>query len=104
MTTPTNDLQQFFGIEKIPERDDAAELLTLLSEKIGDLLLHNPDKLVYIFYKMDIDENKMMHILKENMTKAPQLLAQLVFERQLQKIAYKKMFPQTPPNNADEAW
>ncbi len=104
MATPQNYLQQFFEMEKAPLHDDPAILLALLSEKISDLLLHNPDKLVSIFYKMDIDENKMKAILGNKVIQAPQLLAKLVYERQLQKMEYKKRFPQTPPENADEAW
>lgn len=60
---------------------------------INDLIQHDFQKLVSILYTMDVDENRLKSILKENEGKdTAVIIAGLVIERELQKIATRNQF------------
>ena len=75
--------------------------LQLLAEKINDLILNDFQKLVFILYRMDINETKLKQLLNENpQTDAGIIVARLMIERQEQKIKSRK--EQKPDTNISE--
>ena len=71
----------------------------LLNEKllqhINNLILHDFQKLVSLLYRIDINEEKLKYLLKENADKdAASIIADLIIERQMQKIKSKELFKQ----------
>ncbi len=81
-----NSLQKDFDIaltEKIP----AEEIRNKLAENINHLIIHDFNKLVSLLYRVDVNEAKLKHLLKENPgSDAGNIIADLIIERQLQKI------------------
>lgn len=60
---------------------------------INDLIQHDFQKLVLILYKVDVDENKLKNILKDEAGKdAADIIAVLIIEREKQKIETRKRF------------
>ena len=69
------------------------ELLQKLTVFINDLILNDFQRLVAILYKVDVDENKLKRILKEDAGKdAADIIARLIIEREIQKIETRKQF------------
>ena len=64
-----------------------------LSAFINDLIQNNFQQLVAILYKVDVDENKLKRILKEDAGKdAADIISRLIIEREIQKIKTRKQF------------
>ena len=60
---------------------------------INHLIQNDFQKLVFLLYKIDVDEAKLKRILKENAGKdTAEIIAQLIIERELQKIETRKLF------------
>jgi len=63
------------------------ELHANLTREITKLIEHDFEKLVYYLYRIDVHEDKMRRLLeKSNGENAASLIAELIIERQLQKI------------------
>ena len=78
------------------------ELREQLIEYINYLLLHDFNKLVQILYRIDVDEKKLKELLQRNVdTDAAVIIADLLIERQEEKIRTKDMF-KSDNNIADE--
>ncbi|MEJ2614924.1 MAG: hypothetical protein P8Z35_08200 [Ignavibacteriaceae bacterium] len=69
------------------------EMKRYLSAKINILLEEKYDSLINILYRIDVDDKKLEGVFssgrKENI---PDKIADLIIERQLQKIHYRKMY------------
>lgn len=69
------------------------ELYNRLTNFINDLIQSDFQKLVTILYRIDVDEKKLKRILKEETGKdAAVIIANLIIERELQKIETRKKF------------
>ena len=67
------------------------EFIAALANYLNDLILNDFEKLIFILYKVDVDEKRLKNILTTNLqTDAGELLARLVVERQIQKINSRK--------------
>ena len=67
------------------------EFIAALANYLNDLILNDFEKLIFILYKVDVDEKRLRNILTTNLqTDAGELLARLVVERQIQKINSRK--------------
>ena len=90
--------QQLSTLEKLKLREQ-------LIFYINHLVLNDFNKLVQILYSVDVSEQKLKTLLQEKpQTDAAELIADLLIERQQQKIATKKS---SKPNNdiaEDEKW
>jgi hypothetical protein len=77
----------------------------LLADKINELLNNDFQKLVSILYRMDVSEIKLKLLLKDNPERdAAIMIADLMIERQVQKMKSRK---ETKNNNQipdDEKW
>lgn len=76
-----------------------------LAEQINALIRTDFEQLVRLLYRMDVSEEKLRRLLKENPdTDAGELIAKLMIERQHQKIQVRTAFKQEDVIDADEAW
>ena len=78
----------------------------LLAEKINELITKDFQKLVSILYRMDVSETKLKQLLKENLgNDAGPIIADLMIERQAEKIRSRQQFSKRDENiSDDEKW
>ena len=94
-----------FSIEKDFESANSSDSLTnyqdlnyeilkeFVKQKVEDLINRNFEKLTWILYRIDVDEEKLKNALKQNNPeKAPEVIAELIIERQLQKAKTRQEF------------
>lgn len=66
-----------------------------LVNTINDLILHNFEKLVFVLYRIDVNEAKIKSLLATKTdTNAAELIADAIIERINQKKAAKEIFKQ----------
>src|SRR5258705_4170251 len=78
----------------------------LLADKINELINNDFQKLVSILYRMDVSEPKLKQLLNENHgTNAALIIADLMIERQAEKIRSRQQFSQPDETISDnEKW
>ena len=65
--------------------------LDFLTEKINFMIVNDFNKLIYILYRADINEQKLNRLLAENKKEdAGKIIAALFIQRQLEKIKSRK--------------
>ena len=98
-------LQKEFSLD-LGHLTSREELTERLSVHINDLINHNFDLLVGILYRIDISEKKLGQLLGANPGRqAPLLIAELIIDRQLQKIETRKEFSAPKrPDSDEEKW
>ncbi len=89
----------------LPVSISAEELRQKLVSHINYLINHDFEKLVFHLYRIDVDEARMRALLahKEGQDSAG-LIADLVIERQLQKIESRKQFRNKEDHPGEEKW
>ena len=104
MLVPIKDLykaiEKDFDIERfgdMPVGNDQQELLDnlkrFLEEKINHLIEHDVDKLLSLLYRIDVSEKKVRAILAAHPHQdAAPLIAELIIERQIQKLISRKKY------------
>jgi hypothetical protein len=99
-----SDINQSLEIS-LPATLSLDELKQKLSLHINHLINHDFEKLVSLLYRIDVNENKMRRLLEQKEGEnAAGLIADLIIERQLQKI---KSRLETKKNNEipdNEKW
>jgi len=77
-----------------------------LSIRINDLILNDFDKLIYILYRLDINESKLMKLLNDHRnTDAGKLIGELIIERQVQKALVRQSLGQDKTDiDENEKW
>lgn len=90
---------------EIPATGTLEQLREKLSVHINELINHDFEKLVFHLYRIDVDEARMRALLthKEGENSAG-LIADLIIERQLQKIKSRSDFRQKTKPEAGEEW
>ena len=74
----------------------------LIAERINELIQNDFQKLVSVLYRMDISEEKLKNLLKENQgIDAGHIITDLMIERQLQKLKSRRQFNRRD-NDIDE--
>ena len=69
------------------------ELQDKLFSFINDLIQNDFQRLVAILYKVDVDENKLKRILKEETDKdAAGIIAKLIIEREMDKVETRRKY------------
>ncbi len=98
-----NEIIQITGEEILPETtlDIFKQKLSLY---INELINHNFSKLVQLLYRVDISETELKQLLSSAHENAGLLIADMIVERQLQKIKSRQKF--TPPDlsSNNERW
>lgn len=69
------------------------EFRAYLTEKMKDLLDNNFNLLINTLYRIDISEKKLSELFaSKNKESIPERLAQLIIERQIEKINFRKRY------------
>ena len=77
----------------------------ILADKINELVNNDFQKLVSILYRVDVSESKLKNLLKENPgTDAGLIIADLMIERQEQKIKSRREYKRNENISDDEKW
>lgn len=98
------DINQSLGIE-LPAKISAEKLRAELADHINHLINHDFEKLVSLLYRIDVDEKKMRRLLEQQQGKnAAGLIADLIIERQLQKIESRKRSAKDDTIPDEEKW
>lgn len=73
---------------------------------INELINKDFDVLVQLLYRIDVSEKKIRAVLEQRTeTDSATILADLIIERQLQKIQSRKRFSnRTSPESGEEKW
>ncbi len=98
-------VQRFLADFELVICNTRQELLQKLSKSINELIISDFPKLVRILYRLDIPEPRLKQTLRENShSDAGILIAELILDRQLQKLKTRQQTP--PPQDIpdDEKW
>lgn len=87
-----SELQHTFGLD-IPETATVDMLEQMLADRINRLIVDDFNQLIQLLYRIDVQEEKLKKLLKENTgTDAGLLIARLILERQWQKIETRRKY------------
>jgi len=91
---------------RLPVSISLEELRQQLTLHITHLINHDFEKLVFYLYRIDVDENKIKHLLEQKEGEnAAGLIAELIIERQSEKIKSRRQFNQRDNNiEENEKW
>jgi len=93
---------------RLPGGIDMEDLATRLAASINELVQQDFDYLVSLLYRIDVDETRLKKLLQQQPAQnAGELIAALVIERQLQKIASREYYRQRnndAEDHNDEKW
>ncbi len=91
---------------QLPEDLSMAELKEQLTQHINHLINTDFEKLIFYLYRIDVHEERMKQLLQQQEGEnAALLIAQLIIDRQLQKIKSKAAFNATAPDqSSEERW
>ncbi len=87
------------------ELSNIPQLREQLTAAINDMIIHHFDNLIQILYRMDVSEAKLKEMLQQHATEdAAGIIADLVIERQEQKIKTRALFKSTGDIPEEEKW
>ena len=87
----------------LPNTSSYEQLKEKLSHHVNHLIQFDFQKLVTVLYRIDVNEEKLKFMLEENTDKdASSIIADLIIERQIQKIKYRQQFSQGDKKMDDE--
>jgi len=88
----------------LPEKRSLEELKVLLSGYISHLMSSNPDKLVSILSRVDVSEKTLKANLQNQEENASSIMAQMIIDRQLEKIKTRERYRSNNDIAEDEKW
>ena len=95
-------IQQSMDID-LPEDISYEQLKEKLSHHVNQLIQFDFKKLVTVLYRIDVNEEKLKFMLEGNANKdASSIIADLIIERQIQKIKFRQQFSQGDKNIDEE--
>lgn len=103
------DVINYFNKElslQIPLNVSYQQLHALLSSHINNLVKNDFEKLVAYLYRIDVNEEKLIKILKQYPDEdAGNIIASLILERQEQKIKTREQFSKRADDlDSEEKW
>jgi hypothetical protein len=88
---------------ELPKEISLKELKEKLSQHINYLIDTNFQQLVAVLYRVDVSESKLKVLLNESVGEdSGSVIAELIIERQLQKIKFRQKFSNWNKNISDE--
>ena len=97
--------EQLLNLNKQLDVFQKQELKEQLISIVNSLLLHDFNKLVQILYRVDVREQKLKELLQKNpQTDAAIIIADLLIERQEEKIKTKQSFKTDDHITDEEKW
>ena len=99
-------IKQIVNEYQLSAKEDVSSLTMLkLADAINELLNNDFQKLISILYRMDINEAKLRLLLKDNPgSDAAMIIANLMIERQAQKIKSRQEFRRDSTISDEESW
>ena len=98
------DINQSLEIS-LPVTISSEEIKEKLTAFINDLINHDFEKLVFYLYRIDVNEAKMKKLLDlRDGENAAGLIADLIIERQIEKIKSRKETKKNGDIPEDEKW
>ena len=89
--------------ESFSLQSDEVNLVEILTERINFLIVNDFNKLIYILYRADINENKLNKLLAENKKEdAGKIIAALFIQRHLEKIKSRRENNTNAQNDSEE--
>ena len=90
----------------LPDSISLEELKEKLVLHINYLINHDFEKLVFYLYRIDVNESRMKYLLDQKEGEnAAELIADLIIERQLEKIKSRQQFRQRDKDiDENEKW
>ena len=88
----------------LPEKRSLEELKVFLSGYIDHLISNNPDKLVSILSRVDVSEKELKANLQNKEENASSIMAQMIIERQMEKIKTRERYRSNDDISEDEKW
>lgn len=89
----------------LPATGTYEQLRNKLAAVINEMIHHDFEKLVFHLYRIDVDEARMRALLADRSGEnAGGLIAELIIERQLQKLKSKAAFRQDAKPAEGEEW
>lgn len=89
----------------LPEKISQDDLHQQLSLYINELINSNFQHLVFLLYRIDVNETKLKEMLKKDGgADAAGLIAEMIILRQKQKIESRKSFPPRQNDPSEETW
>lgn len=97
-------LSQQFDIELLPD-DSMKVLKNKLSDRLNYMIEQDFHALVHLLYRIDIDEFTLKQTLEENRDKdAGKLIAEMIIQRQLDKIELRKLTKKDEDIDEEDKW
>jgi hypothetical protein len=97
-------LRQSMDIDLL-ENIQLEELKKKLSAHINHLIQSDFEKLVSLLYRIDVSEPKLKYLLQQNPGEdAGKTIAELIIERQLQKIKSRQDYRRDSTISDEESW
>lgn len=91
-----------FGLAPHPDKVDFINHLAL---EINSLILHDFPRLVNILYRIDVSESRLKELLSSYIhDDAGYIVAQLIIERQIEKIKSRNETKKDQDISADDEW
>ena len=88
------------NLQSVPSVDD---LRICLTTYINELIANDFEKLLFILYRIDINENAIKLLLQQTeKVSAGETIADAILTRQLEKIALRKQFTPTSDDASEE--
>ena len=89
----------------LPENESLDKLRLILSAYINELIDKNFQHLVNLLYRLDVSEYKLKQMLSDTKEDAGLVIADLIIERQTEKIKTRKQFQQKQEDiDENEKW
>lgn len=80
------------------------EFRKFIIKKINDWILNDFEHLLFLLYRIDVHEDKVRKLLQEHKGEnAAEIIADLIIDRQKQKIETRKLFKFEKPIDIDES-
>ena len=98
------DINQSLEIS-LPVTISSDELKEKLTKLINDLINHDFEKLIFYLYRIDVNESRMKQLLDQREGEnAAGLIADLIIERQIEKIKSRKQTKSNKDIPDEEKW
>lgn len=91
----------------LPSHTSMSEIRLRLQAMVSNLITNDFQQLVSLLYRVDVNERKLKYLLRENVGEdAAVIIADLIIDRQLEKIKSRSEFRNTgsPDDEGAEKW
>lgn len=106
MTAPDKTIVSALNVSmdiELQEGLSMDEVKHIIADHVNLLISNNFNKLISILYRLDINESKLKQLLADSHDEdAGMIIAELIIERQKQKIISRERFQTKGENNIDE--